>query len=77
MHSEPEPPATISPLQAGGVGLYDHTARDPFPRSAGPIAGALAVGLTIVLASLFWSLNPAFHTGSAGGTANMLGAAPR
>ena len=73
MHS-PEEPA--GDLALAGAGLYDHAARDPFPRSAGLIAGFLALALTVVLGGVLVSLNPAFQNGKAGGTPDQLGQPP-
>ena len=60
-------------LLRGGVGLYDHTARDPVGRSAGRWAGVL--GLLLVVGSTAWlvSANPSLMNGKAAGTPNQLG----
>ena len=73
MHSPDEPASNVA---LAGAGLYDHAARDPFPRSAGVIAGVLALALTVVLGGVLVALNPAFQNGKAGGTANQLGQPP-
>jgi cytochrome c len=67
--------AEASPFQTGGVGLYDHSDRDPFPRSAGMWAGATGLILTVILGGALIALNPAFSTGKAGGSSNQLGQA--
>ncbi len=87
MHSEPEPStgalaqrSEAAPLSqqhltlTGGVGLFDHSARDPFPASAGLIAGVGALLLSAVVGFVLFSMNPAMVSGKAGGTANQLGA---
>ena len=58
---------------SGGVGLYDHSARDPFGPSVGRWAGL--IGLLVLVASASWLVlaNPSFATGKAGGTPDQLG----
>jgi cytochrome c len=86
VHGEAEPaaggvlvPRTTStetlanPFLTGGTGLYDHSERDPFPRSAGMWAGVTGLVLTVVVAVALIAVNPAFTNGKAGGTANQLG----
>jgi cytochrome c1 len=63
------PPRALS----GGAGLYDHSARDAFGRSAGMWAGTTALLATVVVAGLLIWLNPAFSSGRAAGTPNQLG----
>jgi cytochrome c len=57
----------------GGAGLFDHAARDPFPRSAGLWTGVVGLTLTVVVGVAFGLLNPALESGRAGGTPNQLG----
>lgn len=70
------PEESAGDLVLAGAGLYDHAARDPFPRSAGLFAGLLALALTVVLGGVLVALNPAFQNGKAGGTSNQLGQPP-
>jgi hypothetical protein len=58
---------------AGGAGLYDHSALDPFPRSAGLVSGLVALALTVVVAATFWFLNSAFPENRAAGAPDQLG----
>jgi cytochrome c1 len=87
MHSEPEPSGTelaqraestalaeANPTLTGGVGLFDHSDRDPFPGWAGIITGIGALVLTAVFAFALFQMNPALASGKAGGTPNQLGA---
>jgi cytochrome c len=87
MHGQPDPlaptaehaagPSQLPPgLQTGGVGLYDHAARDPFPRSIGAVLGGLAIVLSLVVGASLVLSNPAFHDGRAAGTPDKLGAPP-
>lgn len=72
----PRPAAPLAedgvPL-TGGAGLYDHSARDAFSPYAVRMAGLAALILTVAVAVWLVSLNPAFESGKAGGTANQLG----
>jgi cytochrome c2 len=85
VQSDPEPaPGALAPRTAvsslaetnatltGGAGLFDHSARDPFPRSVGLWTGIVGLTLTVAIAVLFVSLNPALQSGKAGGTPNQL-----
>ncbi len=88
MHSDPEPTGTELAQRAettalaeqpnltltGGVGLFDHSDRDPFPASAGLITGIGALLLTAIFAVVLFQMNPAIASGKAGGTPNQLGA---
>jgi cytochrome c2 len=56
----------------GGVGLFDHSARDPFPRSVGLWTGIVGLVLTVTITAVFVNLNPALESGKAGGTPNQL-----
>jgi cytochrome c len=67
--------AEASPFQTGGIGLYDHSERDPFPRSAGMWAGLTGLFLAAILGGALVAMNPAFSNGKAGGTPNQLGEA--
>lgn len=60
----------------GGAGLFDHSARDPISPSAGMWAGFGALALSVIVGITLYTMNPAFATGKAGGTANQLGAPP-
>jgi cytochrome c2 len=72
---EPSPPLAEQHLtHTGGVGLFDHSARDPFPTSAGLLAGIGALVLTVVAAFVLVGMNPAITSGKAGGTPNQLAA---
>jgi cytochrome c len=86
VHSDPEsapgalaprPDAPLAdvgiPLNSG-AGLFDHSARDAFSPSAVLWAGVTALVLTVAVAAWLVSANPAFESGTAGGTANQLGA---
>ena len=78
MHTEAE---TTTPAQsaepagglAGGAGLYDHSANDAVPRSAGLWVGVIGLVFTVAVAGSLVALNPAFVSGKAGGTANQIG----
>jgi cytochrome c len=86
VHSDAESaPGALAPCPAaelaeqgvpltGGAGLFDHSARDALSPSAGLIAGVLAVVLTVGIAVVLVSMNPAFESGKAGGTSNQLAA---
>ncbi len=65
--------ALANPFLTGGTGLYDHSDRDPFPRSAGLWAGVTGLVLAAVVGGVLVAFNPAFSNGKAGGTANQLG----
>lgn len=70
----PEPAlAEARPGLSGGAGLYDHSARDPFSRSAGRWVGVLALLLVIGTTGWLLGANPAFSNGKAGGTPNQMG----
>jgi cytochrome c1 len=59
----------------GGAGLFDHSARDPFSRSAGMMAGLLALAVTVVVGAVLFDMNAkAFEGGRANGTPNQLAA---
>ena len=64
--AQPTGPAPAAP-PSGGAGLYDHSAFDPFPRSAGLVSGVVALAVTVAVAGAFWLLNPAVQAGRAGG----------
>ncbi len=85
MQSDHEPaPGALAPRPAaaplaeanstltGGAGLFDHSARDPFARSAGLWTGILGLTLTVAVGVFLVSRNPAFESGKAGGTSNQL-----
>jgi cytochrome c1 len=59
----------------GGAGLFDHSARDPISPSTSMWFGLGALALTVVLAGVLFSMNPAFANGKAAGTPNQLGQA--
>jgi cytochrome c1 len=65
--------AEHEPTLTGGVGLYDHSARDPFTPAIGLWAGASALVVTVIVAVVLFSMNPAMTSGAAGGTPNQLG----
>ncbi len=69
-----EPLAEVGPPLTGGAGLFDHSGRDAFSRSAVLMAGVVALILTVGVAAWLVSANPTFESGKAGGTANQLGA---
>jgi cytochrome c len=71
---ESAPPAEQHLTLTGGVGLFDHSARDPFPASAGLIAGIGAILLTAIAGYVLFTMNPAIASGKAGGTPNQLAA---
>jgi cytochrome c2 len=58
----------------GGVGLFDHSARDAVSPFAALVVGLGALVLTAAFAFVLVSMNPAFSSGKAGGTGNQLGA---
>lgn len=60
---------------SGGVGLFDHSARDAVSPFAGLLAGVGALVLTAAVAFVLVAMNPALASGKAGGTPNQLGAA--
>ena len=47
--------AEANPFQTGGIGLYDHADRDPFPRSVGWWAGATGLVLTAIVLNIVWA----------------------
>src|SRR5207302_10737367 len=55
--------------------LVDHSARKAVASTAGAIAGILGLLVTAGIAVVLVSMNPAFASGKAGGSANQLGAA--
>ena len=59
----------------GGVGLFDHSARDAVSPRAGLIVGIGSLVLTALLAMVLVSMNPALASGKASGTPNQLAAA--
>jgi cytochrome c2 len=61
------------PELGGGAGLFDHSARDPFGRSAGRWAGVLGLVVVLVVGGALIMANPALESGKAGGTADQLG----
>jgi cytochrome c len=59
----------------GGAGLFDHSARDPFSRSAGLMAGLVALAVTVIVGAWLLNMNArAFEGGKASGTPNQLAA---
>jgi cytochrome c len=72
----PREPAALETQQplTGGAGLFDHSDRDPVGPRGSAIAGILGIVVTVGLAIVFVSMNPSFASGTAGGTANQLGA---
>jgi cytochrome c len=60
----------------GGAGLFDHAARDAVRPGAGHVVGILGLLVTIGIAVVLVTMNPAFQSGKASGTANQLGAPP-
>src|SRR5919201_998656 len=86
VHSDPEAaPGALAPRTprelaepgttlGGGAGLFDHSDRDAIAPSAGHIAGVLGLILSVGVAVVLVSMNPAMTSGKAGGTANQLGA---
>jgi len=82
--AEPTPPGALAPrepaaLEAqppliGGAGLYDHADRDALTPRGGAIAGILGLVVTVGIAVVLVSMNGSFASGTAGGTANQLGA---
>src|ERR1700694_4960168 len=66
------PLAETNATLTGGAGLFDHSARDPFPRSVGLWTGVVGLVLTVAITAVFVSLNPALESGKAGGTPNQL-----
>lgn len=82
--AESTPPGALAPREAGaleverpvtgGAGLYDHSGHDALSARGGAIAGILGLVVTVGIAILFVSMNPAFESGKATGTANQLGA---
>jgi cytochrome c1 len=61
------------PPLTGGVGLFDHSARDPFSPSAGAWAGVIGLLIVLVSAGALIYANPAFSNGKAGGEPDQLG----
>lgn len=59
----------------GGAGLYDHSRNDAVSPGAGAIAGVLGLIVTVGIAITLVTMNPAFASGKAGGSANQLGSA--
>jgi cytochrome c1 len=57
-----------------GLGLFDHSDRDPFSPSTVRLAGVAALILTVAVGAWLVTANPAFESGKAGGTPNQLGA---
>ncbi len=54
--------------------MYDRGRHDPFPSWLGWAIGVLAAVLVVGLGYAFYTLNPSFGKGSAGGTATQIGA---
>jgi cytochrome c len=88
VQSDPEPPGALAPRRgtsslaepdgvtlSGGAGLFDHAARDAISPSAGMWVGIGTLVLTVVVAGVLFSLNPALGSDKAGGTPNQLGQA--
>src|SRR3954452_21436557 len=71
--TETAPLAETSPTLTGGIGLYDHSARDPISVSAGLVTGIGALVLTAIFAFVLVGMNPALASGKASGTPNQLG----
>lgn len=65
--------ALANPFLTGGTGLYDHSDRDPFPRSAGMLVGSTGLILAALFGIALVVMNPAFSNGKAGGTPSQLG----
>jgi cytochrome c len=61
------------PPLTGGVGLFDHAARDPFSASAGRWAGVIGLLVLLVSTGALIFANPAFSNGKAGGAPDQLG----
>ena len=74
----PRPTTALAPDSprplTGGAGLFDHSDKDAVKPMAGLVAGVLGLVVTAGIAILLVSMNPAFASGKAGGTANQLGA---
>jgi len=73
--TETAPLAEVSPTLTGGIGLFDHSSRDPVSNYAGLVVGIGALVLTAVFAFVLVGMNPALASGKASGTANQLASA--
>jgi cytochrome c len=69
----PAPLASSNVTLTGGVGLFDHSSRDPFSPSAGRWTGIVGLIIAVGVAVTFVLVNPSIQSGKSGGTANQLG----